>query len=143
MTRVASRYVTYVAAGLMVLMGLVSKFGAAVATIPSPIVGGLYCALFGLISAVGLSIAARADLSSQRNLMIIGFSLFMGLSVPAYFAGVPSLGYEPVQLTWPGVQWLADMVQTLGSTGMAVAAVCGLVLDNLIPGTDEERGLSA
>jgi len=141
MTRVASRHVTYVAAGLMVLMGLVSKFGAVVATIPSPIVGGLYCALFGLISAVGLSIAARADLTSQRNLMIIGFSLFMGLSVPAYFAGVPALGYEPVKLVWPAAQWLADMVQTLGSTGMAVGAVCGLLLDNLVPGTDAERGL--
>ena len=146
MTRVASRHVTYVAAALMVLMGLLAKFGAAVATIPSPIVGGLYCALFGLISAVGLSIAARADLTSQRNLMIIGFSIFMGLSVPAYFAGVPALGYEAVKLTWPALwglemQWLADMVQTLGSTGMAVAAVCGLVLDNLVPGTDRERGL--
>lgn len=142
LTKVASRYVTYVAAALLVLLGLVAKVGAAIATIPSPIVGGLYCTLFGLIAAIGISFAARADLSSQRNLMIIGFSLFMGLSLPAYFKGVPSLGFEPVQLTFAAAPWLANMAQTVGSTSMAVAAICGLVLDNLIPGTDRERGLA-
>jgi len=142
LTRVASRYVTYVAAALLVLLGLVAKVGAAVATIPTPVVGGLYCALFGLISAIGLSICARADLESQRNQLIIGFSLFMGLSLPAWFQGVPALGLQPVEVVIPAAPWLADMVKTVGSTGMAVAAILGLVLDNLIPGTDEERGLA-
>ena len=141
LTKVASRYVTYLAAGLLITLGLVSKVGAAIATIPRPIVGGLYCTLFGLIAAIGLAFAARADLNSQRNQMILGFSLFMGLSVPAYFAGVPSLGFEPVQITIASAPWLASLIQTLGSTGMAVAAVTGLTLDNLIPGTDRERGL--
>ncbi|HVS03836.1 MAG TPA: uracil-xanthine permease family protein, partial [Thermoanaerobaculia bacterium] len=140
LTRVASRYVVYVAAALLVLLGMLAKFGAAVATIPAPVVGGLYCTLFGLITAVGIAIVSRADLTSQRNLLIIGFTLFMGLSVPAYFQGVPAFGYPPVQLDWPWAPWLADMVKTVGSTGMAVAAILGLLLDNLIPGTPEERG---
>lgn len=142
LTRVASRYVVLLAAGVLVFLGLMAKFGAVVTTIPAPIIGGLYLTLFGLIASIGLSITARADLSSQRNLMIIGFCLFFGLSLPAYFKGVPSLGYDPVKLTLPGAQWLADVVQTLGSTGMAVAAVFGLLLDNLIPGTAAERGLA-
>ncbi|HUO86402.1 MAG TPA: solute carrier family 23 protein [Thermoanaerobaculia bacterium] len=142
LTRVASRRVVMIAAGLLVALGLVAKFGTAVATLPGPVVGGLYCTLFGLISAVGLSIAARADLDSQRNLMIIGFSLFMGLSVPAYFAGVPALGLPPAELSIPAAPWLADMIEAIGSTGMAVAAILGLLLDNLIPGSREERGLS-
>jgi xanthine/uracil permease len=142
LTRVASRYVTYIAAGLLLVMGLVAKVGAAIATIPKPIVGGLYCTLFGLIAAIGLSFAARADLNSQRNQMIIGFSLFMGLSLPAYFQGVPQLGFAPVQLSIDSAPWLADLLQTLGSTGIGVAAITGLVLDNLIPGSDAERGLA-
>ncbi|HEX2252628.1 MAG TPA: solute carrier family 23 protein, partial [Thermoanaerobaculia bacterium] len=142
LTRVASRRVVYLGAGVLVVLGLVAKFGAAVATVPSPIVGGLYCTLFGLISAIGLSIAARADLDSQRNLLILGFILFMGLSVPAWFQGVPALGHPPVDLHWPAAPWLADLVQSIGSTGMAVAALLGLLLDNLIPGTAEERGLA-
>ncbi len=142
LTRVASRAVTYVAAALLILLGLVAKVGAAIATIPSAVVGGLYCTLFGLIAAIGLAFTARADLSSQRNQMIIGFSLFMGLSLPAYFRGVPSLGFAPVELTLEAAPWLANLAQTLGSTGMAVAAVTGLLLDNLIPGSDAERGLT-
>jgi xanthine/uracil permease len=38
---------------------------------------------------------------------------------------------------------LADVLNTLGKTGMAVGALIALVLDNTIPGTDEERGLTA
>jgi xanthine/uracil permease len=34
------------------------------------------------------------------------------------------------------------MIRAVASTGMAVAAILGLLLDNLIPGTREERGLA-
>ena len=44
------------------------------------------------------------------------------------------------QLAWMGDQ-LAGIVASIGSTGMAVAAIFGIVLDNLVPGTPEERGL--
>ena len=54
LTRVGSRFVVQIAAVILILLGLVGKFGALAASIPSPIVGGLYCALFGLISAVGV-----------------------------------------------------------------------------------------
>ena len=47
----------------------------------------------------------------------------------------------PVELSIPAAPWLADLVETVGKTGMAVAALLGLLLDNLLPGTDEERGL--
>lgn len=142
-TKVASRHVVMIGAGILFLLGLFSKFGALVATIPEPIVGGLYCALFGLISAVGIQQLARADLSSDRNLLIAGVALFMGLSVPAYIEGVPALGYTPgseaIAAALP--KTVADIVNSVFSTGMAVAAMIGLVLDNLISGTDEERGI--
>ena len=40
-------------------------------------------------------------------------------------------------------QMLADTVNTLGKTGMAVGAFLAMFFDNTIPGTDEERGLTA
>ncbi|MFQ5692746.1 MAG: uracil-xanthine permease family protein, partial [Nitrospinota bacterium] len=52
LTRVASRRVVVIAGIILIVVGLISKFGAIIATIPAPMVGGLYCALFGLISAV-------------------------------------------------------------------------------------------
>ena len=133
LTRVGSRRVVQAGAVIMILLGTVSKFGALFTTIPQPIVGGMYCAMFGMIAAVGLSNLQFVDLNSARNLFILGFAFFMGLSVPEYFGQQP-LQFEPV--------WLANILNTLGSTGMAVGAFTALLLDNTIPGTDEERGLN-
>ena len=136
LTRVASRYVVVLGAGALVVLGLFAKFGAVVATIPGPIVGGAYLALFGLIAAIGLSLLRRADMDSQRNLMIVGFVLFAGFVFPSYFGSVEDFSFF-------GVDWLTDIVVSIGSSGIATAAVLGLLLDNIIPGTPEERGMSA
>ena len=136
LTKVGSRYVVQIAGLLLVFLGLFGKFGALAAAIPQPVVGGLYCIMFGLISAVGVRQFAKADLDSNRNLLIGGFALFMGISLPAYFnseAGAQLLESTPFGL--------GDLLGAIGKTGMAVAAILGITLDNLIPGTLAERGL--
>ena len=136
LTRVGSRQVVQAGAVIMLVLGALGKFGALFTTIPQPIVGGMYCAMFGMIASVGLSNLQFVNLNSARNLFIIGFSIFMGLSVPEYFANDANLfAFEPA--------WLANILNTLGKTGMAVGAFTALVFDNTIPGTDEERGLVA
>jgi nucleobase transporter 1/2 len=138
LTRVASRYVVRWGASVMIVLAFISKFGGSFTTIPGPVVGAMYCGLFGMIAAVGLSNLVLCDMTSSRNLFIIGFAFFMGLSLPEYFDKFP-LGAE-----WPvGIKWFGDIVTTIGKTGMAVAGIIGLVLDNIVPGTEEERGLKA
>jgi nucleobase transporter 1/2 len=134
LTRVGSRRVVQAGAAIMLVLGTVGKFGAVFTTIPKPVVGGMYCAMFGMIAAVGLSNLQFVDLNSARNLFVLGFAFFMGLSVPEYFAQHPAT-FAPA--------WIADIVNTLGQTSMAVGALSALVLDNTIPGTPEERGLTA
>jgi len=136
LTRVGSRRVVQAGALIMLVLGALGKFGALFTTIPQPIVGGMYCAMFGMIASVGLSNLQFVNLNSARNLFIIGFSIFMGLSIPEYFATEANLfAFEPA--------WLANILNTLGKTGMAVGAFTALFFDNTIPGTDEERGLVA
>ena len=136
LTRVGARRVVQAGGVIMIVLGMVSKFGALFTTIPSPIVGGMYCAMFGMIASVGMSNLQFVDLNSARNLFIIGFAFFMGLSVPEYFSQNPLVFAD-------SSKWLADILNTLGSTGMAVGAFVALFLDNTIPGTDAERGLVA
>lgn len=140
LTKVGSRSVVQIGAVILILLGLFGKFGALAAAIPKPVVGGLYCALFGLIAAVGVRQFAKADLNSDRNLFIGGFALFMGLSVPFYFSEFSSGRDDLASLAWMP-EAVQGVVLSLCSTGMAVAAVLGIVLDNLIPGTKQERGL--
>ncbi len=134
LTRVGSRRVVQIGALLMIGLAVFGKFGAVFTAIPQPIVGGMYCAMFGMIASVGLSNLQFVDLNSARNLFIVGFALFMGLSMPEYFAA------NPVTV---GPDWFSDVANTIGSTGMAVGALFATILDNTIPGTDEERGLTA
>ena len=138
-TKVGSRFVVQIAGVLLIGVGLIGKFGAVAAAMPKPIVGGLYCVMFGLISAVGIKELTKADLNLDRNLFVAGFSLFMGLSVPFYFgsdAGIELLGQIGAYSTA-----LKDVVGAIGNTGMAVAAIIGLALDNTLPATRKQRGL--
>ena len=138
LTRVGSRRVVQAGAIIMIVLGTVSKFGALFTTIPQPIVGGMYCAMFGMIASVGLSNLQFVDLNSSRNLFIIGFAFFMGLSLPEYFNA------NPVMLgDGQAMEATANVINTIGKTGMAVAALFAFVLDNIVSGTDEERGLLA
>jgi nucleobase transporter 1/2 len=91
---------------------------------------------------VGIQQLAKADLSSDRNLFIAGFSLFMGLSVPAYFEGyVTSYAPGAADLLANLPETARNIIEAIGKTGMAVAAIFGIILDNLVPGTPQERGL--
>ena len=153
LTKVGSRYVVQIGALFLIALGFLGKFGALAAAIPGPVVGGLYCVMFGLISAVGVQQFAKCDLRSDRNLLIGGFALFMGLSVPAYFGAIANaedMGplqtlafYKPTAESFLETipAGLASIIVSIGSTGMAVAAIIGIALDNLIPGTKQERGL--
>lgn len=41
------------AAFIMVLQGVIGKFGAVFIMVPDPVVGGLFCVMFGMITAFG------------------------------------------------------------------------------------------
>jgi len=133
-TKVGSRRVIQYGALIMIMFGLFSKFGAPFLTIPEPIVGGIFCVMFGMITAVGLSSLQFVDLNSTRNLFVLGFSMFFSLVVPTWFKK-----NDDVELT--GIMELDQILKVLLSTSMFVAGFLGFLLDNTIPGTREERGL--
>ena len=89
LTRNGSRAVVQCAAVSMMLIGIVSKISGLLASMPAAMVGGIYCTVFGLIVAVGLSSLQFINLNSERNLFIIGFAIYNCLSVAGpggYFA---------------------------------------------------------
>ncbi len=131
-TGIASRYVVGMGAIILILMSLIGKFGALVATIPTPVIGGAYIALFGVIGGLGIQVLTRADLKSQRNIMIIGISVLLGLGIPTYI-GQHHLTFNP--------KWLSSIIDAILSTGMAVAGIVAIFFDQIIPGTPEERGI--
>ncbi|MFB6354878.1 MAG: uracil-xanthine permease family protein [Halobacteriales archaeon] len=149
-TGVASRYVVQVGAIVMLVVGFIGPFGQLVATLPGPIIGGLFIAMFGQIAAVGLSNLKYVDLDSSRNVFIVGFALFAGLAIPAYMGATGGAaqfqqGMQSLAILGPvlGLKIVSDTIFVIGSTGMAVGGIIAFVLDNTIEGTTEERGLDA
>ena len=53
--QVGSRMVILCSALLMVIIGLIGKIGVFFASIPEPIIGGMYLVMFGIIAAVGIA----------------------------------------------------------------------------------------
>jgi nucleobase transporter 1/2 len=144
LTKVASRRVIRAGAAVMLIIPIVGKFGATLATLPQPVVGAMFVGLFGMIASVGLSNLQIVNLNNSRNLFIIGLSFFAGLTVPYHFN--PMLSANAVPIAWGAdgnlLQVLGNILQAILTTGMAVTAITGIVLDNLLPGaTHAERGL--
>jgi solute carrier family 23 (nucleobase transporter), member 1 len=52
--QIGSRRVIQWAAFIMILQGVLSKFGALFIMIPDPVVGGIFCVMFGMICAFGI-----------------------------------------------------------------------------------------
>ncbi|KAK8405945.1 hypothetical protein O3P69_006978 [Scylla paramamosain] len=92
-TRVASRRVVQTSAVILIVSGLIGKFGAALVTIPEPVVAGVLVVMLSMITSIGLSPLQQVDLSSSRNLFILGFSIFFGLLLPK--ARLRSEGWSP------------------------------------------------
>ena len=137
LTGVASRYVVRIGAIILILMSFIGKFGALVATMPSPVIGGAYITLFGTIGALGIQNLMRADIGSQRNIMIVGFAFLMSQGLPAWV----DPNQELFAASFLG-NTLGLTVWAILNTPMAVAAICAIIGDSLIPGTPEERGIA-
>ncbi|KAL3374714.1 hypothetical protein AABB24_006285 [Solanum stoloniferum] len=128
LTRVGSRRVVQIAAGFMIFFSILGKFGAVFASIPTSIVGALYCILFAYVGVGGLSFLQFCNLNSFRTKFILGFSIFLGLSIPQYFNEHTVIeGYGPVHTSG---RWFNDMVNVPFSSEAFVAGILAYFLDN-------------
>lgn len=141
LTGVASRNVVRAGAVLLIGMSMLGKLGALVATMPTPVIGGAYIALFGTIGALGIQVLTRADLGSQRNILVVGFSFLMAMGLPGWVGQDPVRAFFTDPARGEVLATLGGMVWAILKTPMAVAGICAAFCDSLLPGTDEERGI--
>ncbi|KAM8891006.1 xan_ur_permease domain-containing protein [Spinachia spinachia] len=135
-TKVGSRMVIVASGFLMVAMGVFGKVAAVFTTIPSPVVGGMFMVMFGVIAAAGVSNLQYANMNSSRNIFIFGFSMFSGLVIPNWI-------FKNSTAIATGVIELDQVLQVLLTTSMFVGGFFGFILDNTIPGSKHERGILA
>ncbi|OWF46668.1 solute carrier family 23 member 1-like isoform X2 [Mizuhopecten yessoensis] len=135
-TRVSSRSVFIVVGVVYIIFGVIGKLSAVFISIPYPVLGGALIIMMGMFNGVVLSNLVNVDLTSSRNLAIMGVSLLMGLLVPLWVKTYPNdidTGNTEVDFILKGL---------LGNPNFS-GAIIACFLDNTIPGTLEERGITA
>ncbi|RDX91444.1 Nucleobase-ascorbate transporter 1, partial [Mucuna pruriens] len=141
LTRVGSRRVVQISAGFMIFFSILGKFGAVFASIPLPIFAALYCILFGLVASVGISFLQFTNLNSMRNLIIIGLTLFLGISVPQFFNQYWTPSRRGLVHTNAG--WFNAFLNTLFSSPPTVGLIVAVLLDNTleVERSKKDRGM--
>ncbi|CAN6183420.1 unnamed protein product [Urochloa humidicola] len=152
-TKMGSRRALQLGAALLVIFSFFGKIGALLASIPVALAASVLCFTWALIVALGLSTLRYTQAASSRNMIIVGFTLFISLSIPAYFQQyepsstliLPSylLPYAaassgPVHTASSGLNYA---VNALLSINVVVGLLVALLLDNTVPGSKQERGV--
>ncbi len=115
LTGVHKSLVMRTAAIFAIILGILPKLGAVIATIPVAVVGGISIILFGMIAAIGgrTLVDNKVDFGKSRNLIIMAIILVLGLGGAVLPISVGVLNFE--------------------IEGMALAAIFGIVLNKVLP----------
>ena len=127
LSKVYDPRVIRLAAIYAIILSFSPKFDALVNSIPTAIVGGVSFILYGMISAVGVRnvVENKVDLTKSRNLIIAAVMFVSGLGFSSVGGITFTVGGAAVTLS-----------------GLAIAALCGVILNAILPGNDYEFGVS-
>jgi uracil-xanthine permease len=118
----ATQLFWYAGAFAFIIGGFVPKFGAAISSIPTPVMGGISLLLFGLIASSGLRLLVKSgiDYSHSRNLIMSSVVLVIGIGMETGGFTIPLGNYS--------------------IPGMALATFIGIFLNLILP--KESEGLA-
>ncbi len=112
----------YYAAVILILIGLLPKFGALATIIPTSVLGGAMIVLFGTIGIQGTTILRTVDFGKERNLMIAAISIGAGIGVTVY----PQI-----------FQQLPELIRLVIENAVVVTSVLAVFLNIVLPGREK------
>ena len=123
LSKIYDPLVIRIAAVLAIILSFSPKFEAVINTIPTGIIGGISFVLYGMISAIGVRnvVENRVDFTNSRNLIVAAVIL------------VCALGFNSVG----GLTFAVGGV-SINLSGLAIAAIVGILLNAILPGNDYE-----
>ena len=121
LTKIYDPRVMRIAAAFAILLSFSPKVEAIINTVPSAIIGGVSFILYGMISAIGVRnvVENQVDFTRSRNLIIAAVIL------------VSALGFNSIG----GLSFGIGSI-TVSLSGIAIAALLGIVLNAILPGND-------
>ena len=123
LTKVNDPRVVRIAAIFAIIASFCPKFSALVAAMPAGTIGGVSLILYGMISAIGVRnlVENHVDLAQSRNVIVVSLILSLGLGIT--FSAASAISFTAGAIT-------------LKFSGLAVAAIVGIVVNAILPGKD-------
>ena len=125
LSKVHDPRVIRIAACFAIALSFIPKMAEVIGSLPASIIGGVSFILYGMISAIGVRniVENKVDFTKSRNLIIAAVILVCGLG---FGSGLTfQIGSASLTLT-----------------GLAIAAIAGIVLNAVLPGKDYEFGVN-
>ena len=125
LSKVYDPKVVRLAAVFAILLSFSPKFAALIVAMPAATMGGVSLVLYGMISAVGVRnvVENRVDFTKSRNVLIA--AMILGLAVGVSYNGAIVFSVGAV---------------TISMSGLAIAALVGILMNAILPGKDYEFG---
>ena len=125
-TRVFDPRVIRIAAVFAIVLSFCPKFAALIGVMPAATIGGVSLVLYGMISAVGVRniVENRVDFTVSRNLLIAALILVLAIGIKYGAGDAINIGFTSL-------------------SGLATAALLGILLNAILPGNDYEFGKSS
>ena len=125
LSKVYDPKVVRLAAVFAMVLSFCPKFAALIVAMPAATMGGVSLVLYGMISAVGVRnvVENQVDFTKSRNVLIA--AMIMGLAVGVTYSGSIVIPMGSV---------------TISLSGLAVAALVGILMNAVLPGKDYEFG---
>lgn len=116
LTGVASRYVGYFIAALLIILGVFPAIGNVFSLMPASVLGGATLLMFGTVAAAGIRIIASQTINRKATL-VMAISFAMGLSVEM----VPDI-----------LKQLPDSLQSIFSSGITTGGLTAIITNMVI-----------
>ena len=116
LTGVASRYVGFFIAAMLMLLGLFPAVGLVFSLMPDPVLGGATLLMFGTVAAAGIRIIASQEINRKATL-VIAISFSCGLSIEL----VPEI-----------LSQLPETLRNIFSSGITTGGVMAILTNALI-----------
>ncbi len=129
LSKVYDPKVIRLAAYFAIVLSFCPKFAALIVAMPAATMGGVSLVLYGMISAVGVRnvVENKVDFTQSRNVLIAAMILCLAIGIK----------YSPV--TGGAITFGVGAV-TISLSGLAVAALVGILMNAILPGKDYEFG---
>ncbi len=123
LTRIYDPRVIRIAAIFSVLLSFFPSVSAVIATVPTAIIGGVSIILYGMISAIGIRnfVENKVDLTKSRNVIIT--AVMLGSAIGFKYSAAQGISF-------------AVAGTTISLSGLAIAAILGILLNAILPGKD-------